>query len=270
MEAEGLELKTLYSSLASLGERAAEAQRLDARTVDPPPLYEPETPAFDPGNLRRAVAELSSARAQADALSRAEARLDSELVSRVLDLATKVIRASADTTDKRELSLAMSAFGASVAGLRQQQEPPHGARAIPKPDFDVSGSVTDALATKADIDSAVGEAAERLQRVREIATLRAKEISGRHEAANDRNRALFGVVPEFGEPSSVAPLIQRAGAIDASSASVQRGDEIDAMWSGFQDAMVGPAEYNSAKERVGAVRAELDSVAKSLPLWTPR
>jgi hypothetical protein len=266
MEAEGLELKGLYSSLAALGKRSAEAESLDARPVDPPTLYELGPPVIDSRNLRRAVADLTAARVQADALSRAEARLDAGLVSRVFDLATKVIRASADTSDKRELSQAMSAFGAAVAGLREQQEPPHGSRAIPLPHFDESGSVTKHLATKADIDAGAGEAADRLQRVREIATRRAKEISARHEVANARNRALYGVVPVFGEPSSVAPLIERAAAIDVSSAAVQRGDEIDAMWSGFEDAMAGSFDYNAAKERVSGVRAELNSASKSLPL----
>lgn len=259
MAAENHQLRGLYAALGDLEDHASSAQLLNAYTVDPAPLYDARAPPVDRGRMQRAAAHLSSARAQADALARAEARLDAELVRRVFALATKVLRAGGDVENKRELAGAMRAFGSAVAALREQYMRPHGAGAAPLPKA-VSPSVVDGLATRAEVDAGVAEAAELLERVREIAVRQARQIVDRLDAAEDRNRALFGVVDVPDPPLEVGDLEARVGALDASGAAVERADEIEAARSGFDDAMLSRTSgFGGMKEGVVRLKGKLQA-----------
>lgn len=261
MEAEQQQLRGLYRALGSLEDHTTAAQRLDVYAVDPAPLYDASGLPVDRRRAPRVAAHLSSARAQADALARAEARLDGELVSRVFQLATKVLQANRDLADRRELASAMRAFGEAVAALRRQQEPPHGAGAIPRPHTTIGRSALSGLATKSEVDAGVAEAAALLEQVREIAVRQAREIAARIDAAEERSRALFGVVEAPEPPSRAGALQARAEALSTSGTAVQRADEIAAVRAGFDETMLGVTNgYNQLKERTIEVQGKLSAV----------
>lgn len=262
MDTEQQRLRSLYDALGSLEYHTSAAVRLDARSVDPGPLYDASEISVDRRHTQIAARRIASARAQADALARAEARLDAELVRRVFRLASKVLRAGKDITDKQELADAMRAFAAAVAAARRQYEPPADDSPIPR----VAGappSVVAGLATKAQVDSGVAEASALLERVREVAVRQAQVITARVDDAEARNRALFGVVDAPARPSMVGALTERAAALDTSGAFVDRGDEIQAVRSGFDETMMTLADYRALNDGVASVRGRILSAETS-------
>lgn len=250
MDAEQTELDRLYQGLSELEYHSQSAGLLapDAAPDYHPRADEPARPAPDPSALRYAARRLNAARVQTDALARAEARLDSGLVSRVFGLASKVLRSRESVEDKQELADAMRAFSGAVAALRRRQGPPSGAGAIPAP-YEFQRDVLAGLATKQQIEQGVADAADLLRLVRETATDQANQLMGRVRLAEQGNRAVYGSVPDPQQPSSWESLRDRADAI-----GIDRADAVSQLRSRFDEERLDGAAYLDLERRVSEIR----------------
>eukprot|EP00873_Tetraselmis_striata_P033746 jgi/Tetstr1/454010/TSEL_040929.t1 len=261
-DAEDGGLRGLYGALGQLEERAQAAESLRAYATAPGHLPAPHDLPSTYRHLRHASGQLSAARVQAAALARAEARLDAELAAKVFALATRVLDASRSVTDRQELAARMGAFRDSVAALRAQLEPPHGAGAVPSPAPEVRRSATDILATRASIEEGIAAAAGRLGDLRRVAVRQASALLAEVDRIERRRLALTGEIEEPRAPSSPDALLVRLGDAEEKAAArdafeAARAADIRSLETEFNDAALMPETYHRLRDDVMAVRSQI-------------
>lgn len=266
MDAEQHQLKNLYGSLSELESHTQATEFLGSyATVDYHPEVDspPRIITYEEA-LGDAAKQLNNAKSQADALARAEARLDRELVSKVFKLASKVLQANDSITDKQELASAMKSFSNTIASLRKQQDPPRDNRA-PKPaPYEFNRAILEDLATKQQIDEGIAAAADNLKQLRVMATAQAKQLTDRLMLAEDRNRSVFGEVDSPTRPSTWLSLQSRLDSVPSDGFGVDRLDDISTLKKKFDQQHLLDPKYQNIKDDVTKIQGRLSAAEKEI------